>query len=49
MSQTITINMVGAPNGVASLDSNGKVPASQLPAGILSAGAFQAYYNGGEA
>lgn len=37
------------PGGVATLDENGKVPRAQLPDGILSAGAFQSYYNGGEA
>lgn len=36
------------PMGVATLDENGKVPRSQLPDGILAAGAFQIYYNGGE-
>lgn len=38
----------GQPNGVATLDESGKVPKSQLPDGILAAGAFQVYYNGGE-
>ena len=36
------------PMGVATLDEYGKVPTSQLPDGILAAGAFQVYYNGGE-
>ena len=36
------------PMGVATLDENGKVPKSQLPDGILGAGAFQVYYIGGE-
>lgn len=31
--QVITPNDVGAPNGVASLGADGKVPAAQLPAG----------------
>lgn len=36
------------PMGVATLDENGKIPKNQLPNGILSAGAFQVYYNGGK-
>lgn len=47
LNQRIPYSEKGVAGGVATLDSNGKVPASQLPAGILSAGAFQAYYNGG--
>lgn len=36
------------PNGVATLDENGKVPRKQLPDFLLTAEPFQAYYNGGE-
>lgn len=36
------------PMGVATLDENGKVPREQLPDGLLAAGAFQTYYNGGD-
>lgn len=36
------------PMGVATLDANGKVPRAQLPDGILAAGSFQTYYNGGD-
>ena len=38
------------PNGVATLDENGKVPRKQLPDFLLTAKPFQAYYNeiGGE-
>ena len=48
MNQRIPYSEKGAHGGVATLDGTGKVPAEQLPTGILSAGAFQAYYNGGE-
>ena len=36
------------PMGVATLDENGKVPKSQLPAAFLEAEPYQTYYNGGE-
>lgn len=36
------------PNGVATLDENGKVPRKQLPDFLLTAEPFQVYYNGGE-
>ena len=38
----------GQPNGVASLDQNGKVPSEQLPDGILSAKVDICYNEGGE-
>jgi len=30
------INSIGAPNGICELDSNGKIPMSRIPGGILS-------------
>lgn len=43
----ITISQKGRPNGVATLDSNGKVPVSQLPDDIGISAIIQAVYNGG--
>jgi hypothetical protein len=36
---------VGVPNGVASLDSGGKVPVSELPAAVLGALSYQGTWN----
>ena len=43
----VTLSQVGQPNGVASLDGNGKVPLSQLPAGLLSSQVLVTYNGGG--
>jgi hypothetical protein len=41
----VNLSQMGAPNGVASLDTNGKVPTTQLPAAILGSLNYQGTWN----
>lgn len=41
----VASSLVGTPNGVASLDGTGKLPASQLPSGITGAVVYQGAWN----
>lgn len=44
--ETKFIKDLGQPNGVASLDGTGKVPASQLPGGSVGASSTDTSWNG---